>query len=116
MKANMFSCANFSMMKFCRNKARRRVVACLSAVLMMAGSVIGGTMVLNPMGGNGGAEWNTAIGATVSGDGTVATASLLAGKNAGLIDWQSLSIGNGQTLNFNGQMFYNVVSGGNASP
>ena len=115
MKKNTFSRINFSMMKFCRNKARRRLIACVSAVTMIAGSALGGTVVLNPIGGNGGAEWNSAVGATVVGNGTVATASLLAGKNAGLIDWQSLSIGNGQTLNFNGQMFYNVVSGGNAS-
>ena len=115
MKTNMFTKAGFSVMKFCRNKARRRVIACLSAFLMVVGSAMGGTVVLNPIGGNGGAEWNTAVGATVVGDGTVATASLLAGKNAGLIDWQSLSIGGGQTLNFNGGMFYNVVSGGNAS-
>ena len=115
MKTNIFSRSNFSVMKFCRNKARRRVIACISAILMMVGSVMGGTMVLNSVGGNGGAVWNSAVGATVSGDGTVATASLLAGKNAGLIDWQALSIGSGQTLNFNGQMFYNVVSGGNAS-
>ena len=115
MKANMFSRSNFSMLKFCRNKTRRRVIACLSAVLMVIGSAIGGTVVLTPIDGNGGAEWNSAVGATVVGDGTVATASLLAGKNAGLIDWQTLSIGAGQTLNFNGNMFYNVVSGGNAS-
>ena len=115
MKKSMFSRVDFSMMRFCRNKARRRLIACISAVLMVVGSALGGTVVLNPIGGNGGAEWKSAIGAAVVGNGTVATASLLAGKNAGLIDWQALSIGNGQTLNFNGGMFYNIVSGGNAS-
>ena len=64
---------------------------------------------------NGGAAINqSTANVTMSGDGMSATLSLLGGKS-GLIDWSALNIGNGQSLNFEGGNFYNVVQGGSAS-
>ena len=99
MKKNMFSRVDFSLMKFCRNKTRRRLVACISAVMMVVGSALGGTVVLNQVGGVGGAEINASHGvAAPVTDGTTATLSLLSGKSAGLIDSKAMGGINGYAI------------------
>ena len=67
MKKNIFTVSRFSVMNFCRNKARRRVVACMALLgMLVVGSVpaFGATPVLADN-GLGGAAYNTAVGATI---------------------------------------------------
>ena len=116
MKKNVFTVSNLSVMNFCRNKARRRKIACLSLFgMLVAGSLpvfAAPTAVFDNS--LGGAAFNYAKGASFT-QVDANNASFSATANSALIDWQKLNIGSGQTLGFTGNQFFNVVSGGDAS-
>ena len=116
MKRNIFTVSNFSMMNFCRSKARRRFVAYLSlgGMLLAASFPVPGAPTAVFENDLGGAAFNYAKGASFT-QADANNASFTANASAALIDWQSLNIGGGQTLGFTGKQFFNVVSGPDAS-
>ena len=107
----------FKFQVFCRRRAACRAVAVASALGMLTGgsltAVAGPTQVLGDT-GLGGASYNYAKGATVTPNAELSAATI-SSSGTGLIDWHALNIGAGQSLDFQGAQFFNVVSGGNAS-
>ncbi len=108
----------FGLQVFRRRKPACRAVAAVSAFSSLVTAslpVFAGTQVLAPgADGAGGAEYTAIKGATWSGNGLDYGKFTSTGKG-GLIDWSKLNIGSGQTLEFDGARFYNVVNGGGAS-
>ena len=117
---NRFSSLPFvSVSGICRKKAVRRAVAGLTAfsfTTLGAMSAYGfAGQVLQDVNG----------GAVISGTSGNVTVAVGAGLNSavigldkgtsGLIDWSALNVGSGQSLDFQGGQFFNVVSGSGAS-
>ncbi|MBO5904934.1 MAG: filamentous hemagglutinin N-terminal domain-containing protein, partial [Kiritimatiellae bacterium] len=74
------------------------------------------TTVLKPENGYGGASYNKIVGGTITSSSDLNSADIVAGVGgSALIDWHVLNIGNGQSLNFSGSQFFNVVSGTDSS-
>ena len=121
MKKNVFTKLNFTVSGFCGSKRRRRIVAIFS----LLGMLVSGTASAAGFSGDvlqGGALGGAVISGTtgnVTVDGAGASSSSatigLSGGSAGLIDWSALNVESGQSLNFNGSQFFNVVSGTDAS-
>ena len=125
MKKNVFTKLNFTVSGFCGSKRRRRFIALLSLFGMLIGSTASAIVippfsgeVLPEVNGNGGAfitGTTEYIKVDPAGAGNNASISLVNGFNAGLINWSALSIGQGQSISFIGDKFFNVVEGTKAS-
>ena len=125
MKKNVFTKLNFTVSGFCGSKRRRRFIALLSLFGMLIGSTASAIVippfsgeVLPEVNGNGGAfitGTTEYIKVEPAGAGNNASISLVNGFNAGLINWSALSIGQGQSISFIGDKFFNVVEGTKAS-
>ena len=106
----------FKFRVFRRRRTACRIVAALSAFAMLCVASLPAFAAPTAVLDNdlGGAAFNYIKGAThnqIDADHATFTAS----GQGGLIDWQALNVGSGQGLNFQGNQFFNVVSGGDRS-
>ena len=102
MKKNIFTVSSFSVTNFCRSKARRRVVASLMVLALVASAVFplpAGTPLSN-------AEiFRQSAG--VSGD--VSTGTFSAGGGVGAIEWNKFNVMQNEIATFNDGTFFNQV-------
>ena len=119
---NRFSIVQFPLLSdFCISKKTRRLVSGFMVFGLVSTSVFptfaaSPTTVLKPENGYGGASYNKIVGGTITSSSDLNSADIVAGAGgSALIDWHALNIGNGQSLNFSGSQFFNVVSGTDSS-